>query len=71
MTPEERRKIVDDLEMMIGNARVVLDINLKQLRREQAEGSKRDPLVTSLTLVDGTLANAERGLQTIAKWEAE
>ena len=71
MTPEERRKIVGDLKMMVGNARVVLDTDLKQLRREQGEGSKCDPLVTSLTLVDGTLANAERALQTIANWEAE
>jgi hypothetical protein len=71
MTPEERRQLVYKLEGIVVGARLILDINLKQLRQEQRGGLKCDPLVTSLTLVDGTLASAERDLQTIAKWEAE
>jgi hypothetical protein len=71
MTPEERRQIVYQLEAIVGGARLVLDTNLKHLRQEQRGGLKCDPLVTSLTLVDGTLRDAEQGLKTIAKWEAE
>ncbi len=71
MTPEERRQAVYMLEGIVQSARLILDINLKQLRRDQPTGTKCDPLVTSLAIVDGTLGNAERALQTIAKWEAK
>lgn len=71
MTPEERRQLVYKLQGIVGSARLVLDTNLKQLRREQGEGSKCDPLVTGLSFVDRTIFNAEEILKTIAKWEAE
>ncbi len=71
MTPEERRELVYNLELIVNGARLIIDSHLRQLRREQGEDANRDPLVTSLTLVDGTLANAEQGLKTIAKWEAD
>jgi hypothetical protein len=71
MTPGKRRQLVYSLERMVNGARMMIDDAIKQLRREQGEDANRDPLVTSLALVDGTLANAERALQTIAKWEAE
>jgi hypothetical protein len=72
MTPEERRQLVYKLESIVVGARLVLNTSLTQLRKEQKrDGSKCDPLVTSLKLVDGTLANAEQALQTIAKWEIE
>ncbi len=71
MTPEERRELVYTLEGIVNGARLMIDAHLRQLRREQGEGANRDPLVTSLALVDGTLRDAEQGLKTIAKWEAE
>jgi hypothetical protein len=71
MTPGKRRQLVYSLERMVNGARMMIDDAIKQLRREQGEDANCDPLVTSLMLVDGTLANAEQGLKTIAKWEAE
>ena len=71
MTTEQRRQIVYQLEAIVGIARLVLDTNLKQLRQEQRYSADRDPLVTSLSLVDHTLCDAEQGLKTIAKWEAQ
>ena len=70
MTPEKRRQLVYKLQNIVGNTRTILNTNLTQLRKEQKRnGSKFDPLVTSLKIVDNTLDNAEQALQTIAKWE--
>ena len=71
MTPEERRQLVCKLQNIVGNTRTMLNTNLTQLRREQGEGSKCDPLVTGLSFVDRTIFDAEEILKTIAKWEAE
>ncbi len=71
MTPEERRTLIHTLDRIVEGVRLMLDANLKQLRRNQSIGARCDPLVASLSLVDRALCDAEQGLKTIAKWEAK
>ena len=71
MTPEERRELIYTLGQIVEGARLMIDAHLTQLRRKQLDDENRDPLVFSLARVDGTLCDAQQGLQAIAKWEAE